>query len=113
MERWRRPAKVLDIDEEPAMVHTTRDGRTFGTPRITVDQETSDRIRTGHMCALCFEPFEQAWPEICGFCGARVRDGQGAFFERMYQGEELLPGGFNTDDEIEIMVEQLRREGKL
>lgn len=112
MERWRKPAHVIDIEEDPAFVYDAPDGRTYSVPKITVTEETKERIRLGYLCALCFEPFERAWPEVCPFCNARVRDGQGDYFAKVDRGVEEIVGALDLDTEIEIMREQLRREGR-
>jgi hypothetical protein len=75
--------------------------------------ETADnieRLRLGRMCANCREPFPIPWPRTCPLCGVYVWEQQADFFERMYGGEVDLRGGFDRDEEIERMREELARQ---
>jgi len=109
MERWRQVDPVLGIEEADDHVFETRDGRVFGGVRTIETADNIERMRLGRMCANCREPFEIPWPVVCPVCGIFVREQQADFFERMYQGEVDLRGGFDTDEEIERMREELDR----
>jgi hypothetical protein len=110
IERWRRPAVVLDVQQDPEQVYETRSGRTFGNVRLLVDRETYERMRLGYMCANCQEPFQIPWPRVCNFCGVYVREQQADFLAKQYRGEETLKGGFNYDEEIERIREAADRK---
>ena len=111
MERWRKPAVVLDVEEDPLQV-VDMAGRSFGNVRITVDADTAERMRLGYMCANCQECFEIPWPEVCNFCGVFVREQQADFFARQYRGVEQLKGGFDYDEEMEHVREYEERRAK-
>jgi hypothetical protein len=89
-ERWRRPAEVLDIEDAPDVGIYLPSGRVQGGVRITMSEETVERMRLGYMCVKCFEPFEQAWPERCHVCGAPIASRQRDYFEQEFAGVERL-----------------------
>lgn len=105
-ERWRRPAKVLDVEHVEQGIWLP-DGRVHGEVKLTFDPETIGRMRAGYMCVKCLEPFEQAWPVRCNVCGAPIRDRQAEFFAREYAGEEQLGG---EDLDLDGIHERAARE---
>ena len=108
-ERWRKPARVLDVQPLEQGIWVPGSARVFGGVQVTLDADTIDRMRAGYLCAKCLEPFEQAWPERCPVCGAPIRTEQAEYFAREFAGEENLPT-FDEDDEIARMHEQIERE---
>jgi hypothetical protein len=63
-ERWAKPANLLDVQESEALVQMP-DGRVMGDYTVSVDEETWERLSQGRICANCFEPLEEAFPEVC------------------------------------------------
>lgn len=108
-ERWRRPAVVLDIEQSPDTALWLPDGRVQGEVRLTLADETVERMRLGYMCAKCLEPFERAWPKRCHVCGAPIRTKQAEYFAREFLGEELL-GGATLEDELAGLHERAEEE---
>ena len=107
MERWRRPAGILSIEEDPSFVEDEADGRTFGGVRMTVTAETMERLRLGRLCAKCLEPQEEQFPERCSLCGFPIRSDQRQWFEHYFRGIELVGSRLNLDDELERLKEEL------
>lgn len=62
--RWAKPVDVLDTVESNALVQFP-DGTIMGDVQVSVDNETWERLRQGRVCANCFEPLEEAFPEVC------------------------------------------------
>ena len=106
MERWRRPARILGVEEDRSFVEDERDGRTFGGIRMTVDAETMERLRVGRLCAKCLEPQEEGFPERCPLCGFHIRQDQREWFETYYRGIELVGSRLDLDDELERLKEE-------
>jgi hypothetical protein len=89
-ERWRQPVEVLAIDNTVDQGVWLPDGRVQRAAQLTISDDSFQRIRTGHMCAKCFEPFEAAWPERCPVCGAPIRSDQAEYFAQEYGGDDPL-----------------------
>lgn len=96
-ERWRKPAEVLDIEQIHEGVWLP-DGRVQGAVRLTLSEDTVERMRLGYMCVKCLEPFEHAWPERCNVCGAPIRDKQAEYFAKQYGGATKLGPTEPLDD---------------
>lgn len=115
-ERWRKPATILDVVESEALVKMPS-GETMGDYNVTVDEETWERMREGRVCANCFEPLEEAFPEVCNAlklpdgtvvgCFYRVRERQLHDMETRYgAGDEVKLGPrVNKADELERLRE--------
>jgi hypothetical protein len=97
-ERWRKPAEILDVQQAQDQGIWLPDGRVQGAVELTLSEETVERLRAGHLCAKCFEPFEQAWPERCHVCGAPIRSEQAEYFAKEFAGEVKLGGTEAIDD---------------
>jgi hypothetical protein len=111
-ERWRRPAVVLDIEQLQQGIWLP-DGRVQGEVKLTLDEESKERMRLGRMCAKCQEPFEHAWPERCNVCGAPIRDKQAEFFAREFAGTQSLGPSISLEEEAATFRERAEREGTL
>jgi rubrerythrin len=96
-ERWRKPAEILDVRQAEDQGIWLPDGRVQGAVELTLGEETVDRLRAGYLCAKCFEPFEQAWPERCPVCGAPIRTEQAEYFAKEFAGEVDLGGSISTE----------------
>jgi hypothetical protein len=107
-ERWRRPANVIDIEQVDQGIWLP-DGRVQGAVRIAVDEETAERIRTGHMCAKCLEPLEIPWPVHCPVCGAPVRERQAEFLAQEF-GIEKPFTRLSWEDELASLSERVAKE---
>lgn len=109
-ERWRKPAGIVAIEPHAeTVVRFGSDERTQRDYDVTVTDETFDRMRVGRMCGQCYEPFEEPWPEVCGVCGFRVRESQGAWLEATYQGEKWIGPRESIADELERLAETNER----
>jgi len=112
-ERWRKPATILASEPDgrgnAGAVIETSDGRRQVDPLLTVDAETSERMRLGYLCANCLEPFERAWPTQCPVCGVYVREFQAAYFAQQFRGIEIRRT-YDHDRELAAIEEQIARE---
>jgi hypothetical protein len=107
MERWRKPAGILAVEEHPTSVEDEADGRTFGGVRMTVTTETMERLRLGRLCAKCLEPQEEAMPVRCRLCGFGIRSQQREWFEHYFRGIELVGSRLSLTDELERLKEEV------
>jgi hypothetical protein len=107
LERWRKPAHVLLVEDVSNQSYVFGSGRVQNACAVTLDDETIERMRLGHMCAKCFEPFEHAWPVRCPTCGAPVRDKQAEYFAKEFGGEIQIGG---SSLEIDGIHERARKE---
>jgi hypothetical protein len=105
LERWRKPAQVITVEEQDAEGIWLPDGRVQGGVRMVVAPETAERMRLGYLCMKCLEPFETPWPERCGVCGAPVREKQAEFFAEEFAGARA-GRDFSVEEEIERMREE-------
>ena len=110
IERWRQVDPVIDTAEDEKRVYHTSDGRVFGGLEIVDTPDNVERLRQGRMCAHCREPLEEAWPERCPVCGVPVREEQLAYFGDHYEGETLVKGGFDEDEELARLHDELDRQ---
>jgi hypothetical protein len=62
--RWAHEAKTLDCVEGDALIMMPS-GELMVDVEVAVDDETYERIKAGRICANCFEPQEEAFPERC------------------------------------------------
>jgi hypothetical protein len=105
MERWRKPAGVLDIDPS-GEVTITSDGRIQRIPTLVLDAETVERMRLGYMCVKCLEPFQVPWPVRCHVCGAPIAREQRAYFEREFAGDVHMGSRVSIEDELASLPER-------
>jgi len=110
-ERWREPAEIVGIEHLQQAIWLP-DGRRQSMDVPVLTARTKERMRTGHMCVKCQEPFEHAWPKLCHVCGCRVRSEQAEYFAREFGGEIHVGPSTSIDEEIARMHEDLEREQK-
>ena len=106
MERWRKPPRILAVEEDPTYVEVEPDGRIFGGTKMTLDADTTERMRQGRICAKCLDPQEQAYPVMCRTCGFWMRERQREWFDTHYQGIELVGSRLDLDQELEQLKEE-------
>ena len=99
VERWRKPVIPLDIEPTDQGLWLP-DGRHLAGVQLSLSPIDIERMRAGYVCAKCFEPFEQAWPERCHVCGAPIRTAQAEYFAREYAGEIHLGPSTSLEDEL-------------
>lgn len=85
MDRWRKPAGIIDAVEGDTLV-LMPSGEVMVDANVAVDAETLARMFAGYVCANCLEPQEIPFPEICEAlktpdgkvvgCYYRIRDNQ-------------------------------------
>lgn len=110
-ERWRKPATVLEIETSRQRTQTW-----VGDPRgemedydLTLDEESTERVRLGYLCIDCLEPQETPFPEACSLCGYPMRSQQAEHFARTYRGIEVVGPSVSLADEIEMAQERASR----
>lgn len=114
-ERWRRPIRVVEIDEEVVGVYKDKDGTLHYRPTFVLESKDDfDRIRLGYACIKCLEPFERPFPDECPACRFQVcRDQQEWFDAEMkgaYDPVEIVSGESSESTTIDLM-ERMRRQG--
>src|SRR5262245_60331331 len=109
-ERWRRPVVPIEIHEHETEGIMLPDGRVLRQPVFVLSAEDMERLRTGYVCAKCFEPFERAWPERCPVCGAPIRTKQAEYFAREFGGEARIGPSTSLDDELASLPERVAKE---
>ena len=111
-ERWRKPPVVLHIEDDVSggTVHFDGDDRLMRDVRVTVDAETVQRYREGRLCFNCiWEPFAEAFPEVCPVCGYEVRKLQAIEVALKYDGIEDMRATPSIDAEENRMQEENER----
>jgi hypothetical protein len=80
MDRWRKPANILDCVEGDTLV-AMPSGDVMVNAKVTVDDDTLQRMFAGYVCKNCFEPQEVPFPEMCE--AQKLPDGQvvGCFYK--------------------------------
>lgn len=106
-ERWRKPPVILDVEEDPSYVEVEPDGRVFGGTRMTLDVDTTERMRLGRICAKCLDPQEEAFPVTCRVCGFRMRAQQREWFDAHYKGIEIVGSRLSYGQELERLKGEL------
>lgn len=105
MERWRKPPRILGIEDDPSFVTDEADGRTFAGVSFITDAETTERLRLGYICPKCFELHERPFPERCPTCGLGAHE-QREWFRRFFKGVELVGSRISISDELERLKEE-------
>jgi hypothetical protein len=110
-ERWRKPAVTYDAVEGDTLVQMPS-GEVMVQAKVSVDDDTLERIKQGYVCKNCLEPQEEPFPEVCTAlklpsgevvgCFYRMRDNQLRDLEMEYGSlEEVHIGSrINPDEEI-------------
>jgi hypothetical protein len=111
--RWAKPAVTLDCVEGDALIKMPT-GEVMVDVKVAVDDDTYARMLAGRVCANCFEPQEEAFPERCTAlkhpetgevlgCGYPIRERQLLDMQkRPGAGEQVHIGSrINRADEIE------------
>lgn len=85
--RWNEPVRPLRWVRDIDHVLTWPDGRTQRIEMPVFRWSDIQRMRQGYVCANCFEPQEQAFPEKCSVaqCGFPMRERQSEFLARNYR----------------------------
>lgn len=108
-ERWREPVEIVSIESSTGTVRFGNDSRLQRDYEVIVTEGTYDRMKAGYMCAQCYEPFEQPFPEQCGVCNFRVRDLQPKQLNDTYLGETWVGSTQTLDDELAELAEKNER----
>lgn len=107
-ERWRKAADIGAVEHDPTNVLIIG-GRPLLDADVTVSTETLERMKSGYMCAQCFEPHEKPFPETCIVCGFPMRNMQAERIASEYGGEKWLGPSMSNADEFERMAEENER----
>lgn len=101
----RSPVRIVstEIDTENYVVN--RDGEIRRDVLVTVDEEDMGRIRSGYVCAKCYEPQEKSFPENCWVCKFPMRDRQSEFVAKGYRGNVRVGPTTSLEDEYAFMDE--------
>lgn len=107
MTRIKPKIVAVEPDAESFMV---MGGRTYSGVNVSVNKETLDAMIAGYVCAKCFEPQEEAFPEVCSMpgCGMAIRDRQLPMLRELYKGERWIGSREALADELERMPQHKR-----
>lgn len=89
MERWRKPIRILALEEDPNSADMIG-GKWYRGVKFATDAEGWRRIREGWVCVMCTEPQERPFPEACSLCGYRMADRQTKDLEVEFVGEDTM-----------------------
>lgn len=106
----RAPAKILAVEDDPDHVVVTSTGEVRRSPMIYLDEESVGRIRAGYVCAKCFEPQTESFPEKCYLCKFPMKDKQAEYVGRNYKGTVRIGSATSMEQEYAIMDEWAERE---
>lgn len=88
-ERWRQPCLPEAIEDDPTTV-TYDTGRPTQGLKMRFSARNTERIRTGHVCLNCQEPFPAPFPQVC-ICGYQPALNQTRDFAEQFTGFERNP----------------------
>lgn len=108
----RAPAKIVAVEEDPEHVVVTSTGEVRRAPMVYLDEESVARIRAGYVCAKCFEAQTESLPEKCYLCGFPMRDKQGEYVARNYQGTVRIGSATSLEQEYALMDEWAEIEAR-
>lgn len=113
----RKPVKIVGVENDPEHVIVNSAGEVRAAPLIILDEESVGRIRAGYVCAKCFEPQTEAFPEQCYLCKFPMRDKQAEFVGKAYQGTVRVGPSTSLEDEEAFMNEwaeiQARKQDRM
>lgn len=101
----RKPATFLAVEEDPDNVLIFGDGTYRSSFNVTVSKDDAGRIQGGYMCAVCFEPHEEAYPERCNACKFPMKERQAEYVAKAYKGNVRLGPSTSMADELAAMNE--------
>jgi hypothetical protein len=103
---------IVEDDGEYLLLHP--DGRITRDARVMISKEEFRQIATGYMCARCYEPLEEAYPDLCPMpgCGFEIKKYQAEYLERHFQGEEWLGPSKRTLDLMDNQIDELNERSK-
>lgn len=113
---FRPPVKIIgaEIDTENLVItsigEARHDFRAIIADRDGVDENGDayvgiGALRSGYYCAKCLEPQDEAFPEHCYLCKFPMRDKQGEFLAKAYQGNVRVGPQSTMDTEMAAMEE--------
>jgi hypothetical protein len=110
-ERWRKPANVISVENDP--VRLVKEGnRVMHDVMFVVDADTKKRMEEGRVCAYCTEPFPEAFPALCNFCGFPVRDQQTHYLSKQSVGDVRIGSKVKLQEEQDRLTELAEYENK-
>ncbi len=112
-ERWRDPCKPNDWWVDTEHVQITHDGRIQQMTVFQFSTKNMNRIRQGYVCAHCFDPKEQAFPERCSTCGFPMRAEQSAYIAKMYRGNVRDGGEAAAEEDQRARIDEARQRWAL
>ena len=106
VERWRKPIRVTEIDDDVIGVFTSPDGRQWYRPVFVLESKDDyDRLRLGYACGICLEVFERPFPDECCVCGFNVKRDQMVLLDSELKGQhrplEIKSGETVIDTKID------------
>lgn len=101
----RKPVQILAVEEDENHVLIFSDGTYRSSFNVTVSDDDVGRIKAGYMCAICFEPHDEAFPEECNACRFPMKYRQAAYVAKAYQGKVRLGPSTSLADELAAMDE--------
>lgn len=107
MERWRKPVIPANVELGTTITDAGRQDA-----KITFTRDQFERLCAGHICVICLEPLETAFPKNCSnpYCpwpgGFPVRDKQLEILHQRFKGSEFL-GSKKILDHLEGRGEEL------
>ena len=111
-----KPIKNAVVEDAPDYLVLFPDGRVFRDVEVSVSKEEFLQMAEGYMCALCFEPQREAWPELCSLpgCNFPIKAEQRRYLDEHFQGERWLGPSKGTlaalDNELDRQLER-RKNG--
>lgn len=109
-DRWREPVEIVSIESDASRtVRFGNDERQQRDYEVIVTEDSFERMRQGYMCAQCYEPFAQPFPEQCNVCRFEVANKQLHQLEETYIGETWVGSKQTIHDELEELAEKNER----
>ena len=103
--------QILEADGDVLYFSDGREPRSAA--RVGFSEEDVGRMRSGYVCAQCFEDLDTPYPDECPVCKFAMRDDQARLFaERFQAGTEWVGPKTTLDEERAIMNEMRARAAR-
>jgi hypothetical protein len=109
-----KPIQHAVVEDDPDYLLIFPDGRVMRDARVSMTKDEFLQMATGYMCARCYEPLRESYPEICPMrgCGFPIKAEQDKYLEEHFQGEEWLGPSKRTLDLLDNQLDELNERSK-
>lgn len=107
-----RPVTILAVEEDPDHLLVMSNGYARSSFHVVLDPDDVGRMKAGYVCAICFEPHEQAWPEECNACRFPMKHRQAEYLAKAYKGNTRIGPSTSMADELGALEELEEKQAR-